>query len=71
MRWSFCVVTVIACSAGVLLVRANIVSSRSFLRPATFDFLSKRGGEGRGLGSAKRHLPEEAVEKQTVRQFIF
>ena len=71
VRWSFCVITVIACSAGVLLVRANVVSSRSFLRPATFDLQSKRGGEGRGLGSAKRHLPEEAVEKQTVRQFFF
>ena len=53
-------------------MRANVVRSCSFIRPATFDLQSKRGG-GRvgGGGSVKRHLPEEAVEKQTVRQFFF
>ena len=30
--------TNLACSAGVLLVRANVISSRSFIRPAMFDF---------------------------------
>ena len=43
--------SVIARSASVLLVRANVISSRSFIQPAMFDFQSKwtvgEGGGGR------------------------
>ena len=43
--------SVIARCASVLLVRANVISSRSFIQPAMFDFQSKwtvgEGGGGR------------------------
>ena len=52
----------VACSAGVLLVRANAKSSRSFVRPAIFDLqLEWTVGVGGG-GGEKRRLPEEAVK---------
>ena len=45
----------VACSAGVLLVRANAKSSRSFVRPAIFDLqLEWTVGVGGGGGEEKR-----------------
>ena len=56
----------IACSAGVLLEEANVISSRSFIRPAMFHLeLGWTVGVG-GEGRARRRLPEEAVEKQNT-----
>ena len=56
----------IACSAGVLLGRANVISQQSFIRPAMFDLeLEWTVGVGGGERT-KRRLPEEAVEKQNT-----
>ena len=52
----------VACSAGVLLLRANGISSRSFIRPAMFDLLLDWTVGVGGGGGAKRRLPEEAVK---------
>ena len=52
----------LACSAGVLLVRANVKSSQSFIRPAMFDMQLEGTVGVEGGGSARRHLPEEAVQ---------
>ena len=50
----------IAFSAGVLLVRANVVSSRSFIRPAVFDLQEEWtvgvGGQRLGCLCADRFL---------------
>lgn len=43
----------IAYSAGVLLGRVNVTSSRSFKRPATFDFELEGTVEGRGPGKVR------------------
>ena len=60
--WIFLFITSIAWSAGVLLVRADAKSSRSFVRPAIFDLqLEWTVGVGGG-GGEKRRLPEEAVK---------
>ena len=41
----------LACSAGVLLERANVISSRSFIRPAMFGLKLEWTVEvGRGKG---------------------
>ena len=46
----------LACSAGVLLVRANVKSSQSFIRPAMFDLeLEWTVGVG-GRGRVRRRL---------------
>ena len=55
----------LACSAGVLLERANVISSRSFIRPAMFGLELEWTVEVGGGERARRHLPEEAVEKNT------
>ena len=52
----------LACSAGVLLVRANAKSSRSFVRPAIFDLQLEWTVGVKGGGGEKRRLPEEAVK---------
>lgn len=43
----------IAYCAGVLLGRVNVTSSRSFKRPATFDFELEGTVEGRGRGKVR------------------
>ena len=56
----------LARSADVLLGRANVISSRSVFRPAMFDFeleWTVEVGDGK---RARRHLPEEAVEKKNT-----
>ena len=53
-------------SAGVLLGRANVVSSRSFFRPAMFDLGLEWTVEVEGGERARRHLPEEDVEKKNT-----
>ena len=52
----------LACRAGVLLVRANAKSSRSFVRPAIFDLQLEWTVGVKGGGGEKRRLPEEAVK---------
>ena len=60
--WIVLFITSIAWSAGVLLVRDDAKSSRSFVRPAIFDLqLEWTVGVGGG-GGEKRRLPEEAVK---------
>ena len=54
----------LACSAGVLLGRANVISSRSFIRPAMFDLELEWTVEVGGGERVRSHLPEEAVEKE-------
>ena len=50
-------------SGGVLLVRANVLSSRSFIWPVMFDLeLECTVGVGGG-GRARRCLPEEVLEE--------
>ena len=45
----------LACNAGVLLVRANAKSSRSFVRPAIFDLqLEWTVGVGGGVGEKRK-----------------
>ena len=56
----------LTCSAGVLLGRANVVSSRSFFRPAMFDLGLEWTVEVGGGERTRRHLPEEAVEKKNT-----
>ena len=56
----------LACSAGVLLGRAKVRSSRSFFRPAMFDLESEWTVEVGGGEMARRHLPEEAVERKNT-----
>ena len=51
----------LACSAGVLLERANVISSRSFIRPAMFDLKLEWTVEVVGGEGERRHLPEKAV----------
>ena len=56
----------LAYCAGVILVWANVIGSRLFNRPAVFDLeLEWTVGEGGGE-RARRHLPEEDVEKQNT-----
>ena len=58
---------ILACCTGILLGQANIISSRTFIRPAMFDLGSGwRVGEGGGE-RARRCLPEETVENQNTR----
>ena len=60
---------VIACSAGVLLVLANLTSLPLFIHPAMFDLklewvVGAGGrGRGRGRGRAKRCLPKDTTSK--------
>ena len=55
--WIFLFITSIAWSAGVLLVRADAKSSRSFVRPAIFDLqLEWTVGVGGGGGEKGRLL---------------
>ena len=58
---------VIACSAGVLLVLANLTSLPLFIHPAMFDlkleWVVGAGGRGRGRGRAKRCLPKDTTSK--------
>ena len=56
----------LTCSADVLLGRANVVSSRSSFRPAMFDLGLEWTVEVGGGERARRHLPEEAVEKKNT-----
>ena len=56
----------LTCSAGVLWGRANVVSSRSFFRPAMFDLGLEWTVEVGGGERARRHLPEEDVEKKNT-----
>ena len=48
----------IACSVGFLLVGANVISSRSFIRPAMFDLELEWtvgvGGAGAGAGAGRQ-----------------
>ena len=47
-------------------MRANVISSRSSIRPATF-LLELEWAVGVGVGGrARRRLPEEAVGKQNT-----
>ena len=57
----------LACSAGVLLERANVISSRSFIRPAMFGLELEWTVEVVGGERERRHLPEQAVEKKNTR----
>ena len=56
---------VIACSAGVLLVLANLTSLPLFIQPVMFDLKLERvvGAGGRGRGRAKRCLPKDTTSK--------
>ena len=56
----------LACSAGVLLSRANVMSSRSFFRSTMFDLELEWTVEVGGGERARRHLPEEAVERKNT-----
>ena len=56
----------LARSAGVLLGRANVISSRSVFRPAMFDLELEWTVEVGDGERARRHLPEEAVEKKNT-----
>ena len=61
--WILTSISAFACSAGVLLVRANVISSRSFIRPAMFDLkLDWTVGVGGGGG------PREMDEKTPARR---
>lgn len=55
-------------STGILLAPANGISSQSFIQLAMFGLeleWTVGGGVGGG-GKARRHLPEETVEKQNT-----
>ena len=58
---------VIACSAGLLFVLANLTSLPLFIHPAMFDlkleWVVGAGGRGRGRGRAKRCLPKDTTSK--------
>ena len=56
---------VIACSAGVLLVLANLTSLPLFIQPVMFDLKLEWvvGAGGRGRGRAKRCLPKDTTSK--------
>ena len=54
----------VACSAGVLLGR--VLSSRSVFRPAMLDLELEWTVEVGDGEKARRHLPEEAVEKKNL-----
>ena len=50
-----------------LLEKANVISSRSFIRPAMFGLELEWTVEVGDGEKARRHLPEEAVEKKNTR----
>ena len=56
----------LACSAGVLPERANVTSSRSFIRQAMFGLKLEWTVEVVGGERERRHLPEQAVEKKNT-----
>ena len=54
---------VIACSAGVLLVLANLTSLPLFIHPAMFDLKLEWVVGAGGRGRAKRCLPKDTTSK--------
>ena len=61
----------VARSAGVYLVRANVIGLRSFIPPAMFDLESEWTTGVGGGERARRRLPEEIVEKQNTPWFSY
>ena len=60
----------LARSAGVLLGRANVISLWSVFWPAMFDLELEWTVEVGDGERARRHLPEEAVEKKNTRWLV-